>query len=82
MTKQNKLQKAIALPETKTKKAKRFSIDQAIDTLAKFGAYVVLFITSAYGMRSMLRSIQEEASLAITVAAVLALTYIIFRNRK
>lgn len=45
--------------------------------LAKPIAYLSLILTSAYGVRVLLRSVEESAAFIITAVFVLALTYII-----
>lgn len=46
--------------------------------IAKPLAYLVLLATSAYGIRTMLESLQEPVQATLTVLLVLALTYILF----
>ena len=68
--------------EPKQKKNIKLNATKLVDSLAKALAYLVLFISASYGMRSMLKSLDDNAALVLTAIFVLGLTYIIFRNEK
>lgn len=68
------------MKDAKVKKAKktkslRFILRRYV---AKPVAYTTLFILAAYGVRQVLDSIDQKASIVITTLTVLALVYIIF----
>lgn len=43
-------------------------------------AYIVLIATSAYGIKQMLSTLQEDVAIILTVLFVLALVYILFES--
>lgn len=67
----------------KTKQStKKININKTKGIIKRFiarpGAYLALFILATYGMRQMLRAVNETASTALTVLAIAALVYILF----
>lgn len=72
---------------TKTKKSvtntsKKITLNKTKGIIKRFiarpGAYLALFVLATYGMRQMLRAVNETASTALTVLAIAALVYILF----
>lgn len=65
--------------EAKTSKKLNINIKSTVKKfVARPVAYVALITTSAYGIRGMLHTLDENAAIGLTVLLVLSLTYIIF----
>jgi hypothetical protein len=67
--------------EHAVKKNSKLNLTKLVDGLAKIAAYLVLFSSSAYGLRHLLTSLQDSVSVVITVLFTLALVYILFRQK-
>lgn len=84
MTTKEKLERdhKISRKNEKPKKNLGATIELFIDRCALIGAFLTVLFTSAVGFRSLLKNLPEWAGYGLTVVSVLALTYIIFKNRK
>jgi hypothetical protein len=68
--------------KTKKPQPKDYSwVGRLIDKLAKIIAYLLLFTSATYGIRQFLGVIPDWANVGITSLLVLAMVYIIFRNK-
>jgi len=61
----------------KLPKTKKINLEQLKDTVAKTGAYLVLFVMATYGFRHLLDALPSGAAGFITGITVLALGYIV-----
>lgn len=62
--------------------ARKFSAQKIVRKVAKFVAYVTIIVLASYGMRQLLKSVDDSVSMVITVIAVLGLVYIIFTDNE
>lgn len=62
--------------KTETKKP-NINLNKLKVTIARTVAYVSLVILASYGLRNLLKSLDDTASLVITVLVVLGLVYIL-----
>lgn len=60
-------------------KATKEASTKTMDRTAKFIAHLTLIATAAYGMRTLLQSIDETFAYVITGLFVLSLSYIAYR---
>lgn len=57
---------------------RKISPKKIVRKFAKLVAYVTIIVLASYGMRQLLKSVDDSVSMVITVIAVLGLVYIIF----
>lgn len=57
---------------------RKISPQKIVRKFAKLVAYVTIIVLASYGMRQLLKSVDDSVSMVITVIAVLGLVYIIF----
>lgn len=63
------------------KPRRNFSFKKLADQFAVIVAFMSLFTLSAYGMKQLLNSLNENVSIAITVLVILLLSYVLFTRR-
>lgn len=64
-----------------TKQSKQVNLNNFVDKLAQAVACITLVALATYGLRMVLRSLDDTANMVITVVVILALVYITLRNK-
>lgn len=66
---------------SKETKSSKIDFTKLIDALAKAIAYVSLVMLASYGLRQLLKTLNDTCSVALTVLVVFGLVYIIFKKQ-